>query len=193
MKVRAALLAFAIGVAACVAPASALDRVMEMSPPRAIAAFTLTDHAGKARAWSAFAGKPTLVFFGFTNCPDICPTTLQRLAQLKASQGDALRDLQVVMISVDGERDTPAVLSDYLAHFSKDFVGLTGPAAEVRKIALRFAAPFFKDPPREGGGYLVQHSSRLYAIDRQGRLRAELYDAAPEATVAFARELLSER
>jgi protein SCO1/2 len=172
-------------------PLPALERVMQMNPPRAIAPFKLTDQRGKARAWSTFAGKPMLVFFGFTNCPDVCPTTLQRVAQVKAAQGAAFRDLQVVMISVDGERDTPAALAAYLAHFSNDFVGLTGSAAEVREIALRFAAPFFKDP-KKSSNYLVQHSSRLYAIDRQGRLRAELYDATPDATTTLARALLAE-
>src|SRR5262245_21264694 len=139
-------------------PLPAFKRVLQMSSPRPIAPFTLTDHQGKRRDWNTFAGTPTLVFFGFTNCPDVCPTTLQKLAQLKATQSAAFQGVQVVLISVDGERDTPEVLAEYLAHFSKDFVGLTGPAAEVREIALRFSAPFFKDPPKDGA-YFVQHSS----------------------------------
>jgi len=188
------VLAWACAVAithAANAPPSALpalERVMAINPPRALAPFTLTDHLGKSRDWGTFAGKPALVFFGFTHCPDICPTTLQRLAQ----QSAALGDVQVVMISVDGERDSPAVLGDYLGQFSKQFVGLTGPAAEVREIALRFAAPFYKDPPKNGA-YRVQHSSRLYAVDRHGRLRAELYDASPDATATLTRALLAER
>jgi protein SCO1/2 len=200
MKARAVLLTIMAATATvCVSsvlaasqPLPALDRVMTMTPPRMIAPFTLTDQKGKTRAWSSFAGTPTLIFFGFTHCPDICPTTLQRIAQLKASQPAALHDLRVVMISVDGERDSPAVLGEYLSAFSKDFVGLTGPAAQVHEIALRFAAPFFKDATK-GSNYLVQHSSRLYAVDRQGRLRAELYDATPEATATLARALLAER
>ncbi len=79
--------------------------VMSMNPPRAIAPFALTDHLGKAPRLEQFAGAPTLVFFGFTHCPDVCPTTLQRLAQ----QSSALGDIRVVMISVDGERDTPVL------------------------------------------------------------------------------------
>ena len=201
MKLPALLLICAATLAAHASPTQANDttqplpafeRVLQMSPPRAIAPFTLTDHLGKRRDWSTFAGTPTLVFFGFTNCPDICPTTLQKLAQLKTSHSAALQGVQVVLISVDGERDTPAVMSEYLASFSKDFIGLTGPAAEVREIALRFSAPFFKDPPKDGA-YVVQHSSRLYAIDRRGRLRAELYDATTEATTGIARALLAER
>jgi len=192
MKLKALLVALAciapVHAAEPAPPLPALERILSMDPPRAIAPFTLTDHLGKPRDWISFAGTPTLVFFGFTHCPDICPITLQRLAQQSATLGD----IRVVMISVDGERDTPAVLSDYLGQFSKRFVGLTGPAAEVREIALRFAAPFYKDPVKNGA-YLVQHSSRLYAVDRHGRLRAELYDAPPEATAALARALLEER
>lgn len=192
MRFRALLLAMAfiapVHADEPAQPLPALERVMAMNPPRAIAPFALTDHLGKPRDWSSFTGTPTLVFFGFTHCPDICPTTLQRLAQ----QSAALGDMRVVMISVDGERDTPAALADYLGQFSKRFVGLTGPAAQVREIALRFAAPFYKDPVKNGA-YLVQHSSRLYAVDRHGRLRAELYDAPPEATAALARALLAER
>jgi protein SCO1 len=98
----------------------------------------------------------------------------------------------VVLISVDGERDTPEALKAFLARFSADFVGLTAPAAEVRVLAQGFSAPFFKDPPRDGA-YLVQHSTRVYALDKQGRLRAELYDASADATAGLARALLAEQ
>ena len=97
----------------------------------------------------------------------------------------------MVLISVDGERDTPEVLEAFLARFSADFVGLTAPAGQVRELALRFSAPFFKDPPRDGA-YLVQHSTRVYALDKQGRLRAELFEASAEATTAIAQALLAE-
>jgi protein SCO1/2 len=173
-------------------PLPAFERVMTLTPPRAVANFELTDHRGARRSLGSFVGGPTLVFFGFTNCPDVCPLALQKLAQVKASHAVELRKLRVVMISVDGERDTPDVMKEYLAQFSKDFVGLTGPADRVREIALSFSAPFFRDPPKDGA-YLVQHSSRVYALDRQGRLRAELYDATPEATAGIARSLLAER
>jgi protein SCO1/2 len=116
---------------------------------------------------------------------------LQKLAMIKAAQPKELAGVRVVLISVDGERDTPAVLNEFLKRFSSEFVGLTAPATEVRGLALQFSAPFFKDPPKDGA-YLVQHSSRVYALDRQGRLRAELYDASAEATVGVARALLAE-
>jgi protein SCO1/2 len=178
-------------VAADVKPLPSFDRVMAMNPPRTVTDLDMRDQDGKPRRLADLAGKPTLVFFGFTHCPDVCPTTLQKLAMIKRAQGKELAGLQVVLVSVDGERDTPAVLKEYLKRFSPDFVGLTAPAAEVRNLALQYSAPFFKDPPRNGG-YLVQHSTRLYALDKQGRLRAEFYDADAEAVVGIGRALLAE-
>jgi cytochrome oxidase Cu insertion factor (SCO1/SenC/PrrC family) len=171
--------------------AETLERVMTMNPPRPVADFELTDQKGTRKRLSSLAGQPTFVFFGFTHCPEICPTTMQKLAQLKSSQSSELAKLQVVLISVDGERDTPEAMAEFLKQFPKDFIGLTGPSAEVREIALRFSAPFFKNPPKDGT-YLVEHSSRVYALDKQGHLRAELYDAPNDSMLGLARALLAE-
>jgi protein SCO1/2 len=150
----------------------------------------MADQNGAAKRISDLAGAPTLVFFGFTHCPDICPTTLQQLALIKSSRPE-LTGLRIAFISVDGERDTPAVMKDYLKRFPAEFVGLTAPAEQVRSLALRFSAPFFKDPPKDGD-YAVQHSSRLFALDKQAKLRAEIYDASPDAIAGLARALLAE-
>ena len=171
-------------------PLPAFERVMNIEP-RAVADFEMTDHTGKRRRLSDFAGAPAFVYFGFTHCPDACPTTLQKLAMIKSSAGEPLKGMRVVLISVDGERDTPEVLKDFLGRFSGEFVGLTASPEQVRNLALSFSAPFFKDPPKDGA-YSVQHSTRVYALDKQGRLRAELYDASREATVGVARALLAE-
>jgi protein SCO1/2 len=144
---------------------------------------------------SALAGKPTFVFFGFTNCPEVCPTTLKKLALIQSAHAKELAGTRVVFISVDGERDSPKVVKAYLQAFSKDFVGLTAPSAEVRKLALSLAAPFFRDPAKDGaqdGGYNVQHSTRVFALDKHARLRAELYDASSDAVVGIATALLAE-
>ena len=164
---------------------------MTMDTPRAVGDLAMTDQDGEPKRISDLAGAPTLVFFGFTNCPEICPTTLQQLALIKSSRAKDLAGLRIAFISVDGERDTPAVMKEYLKRFPAEFVGLTAPAEQVRNLALRFSAPFFKDPPKDGE-YAVQHSSRLFALDRQGRLRAEIYDASPEAVVGIGRALLAE-
>jgi protein SCO1/2 len=172
-------------------PLPAFDRVMTLAEPRTVRNLPMIDHTGAPRALGDFAGRPVLVFFGFTHCPDVCPTTIQKLALLKASRAGELADVRVVLISVDGERDSPAVLKAFLARFSTEFVGLTAPAAQVRELAAGFSAPFFKDPPRDGT-YGVQHSTRVYALDKRGRLRAEMYDASPDAITGVARALMSE-
>lgn len=173
-------------------PLPAFERVMVLGTPRVVTDLKMTDQHGARRQLADFAGAPALVFFGFTHCPGACPATLQNLALLKAARAKELAGLRVVLISVDGERDTPEALKAFLARFSADFVGLTAPAAEVRVLAQGFSAPFFKDPPRDGA-YLVQHSTRVYALDKQGRLRAELYDASADATAGLARALLAEQ
>jgi protein SCO1/2 len=189
--VAAGLLLAATAATAAPKPLPAFDGVMVLATPRAVGDLEMTDHLGARKRLGDLAGAPALVFFGFTHCPDACPTTIQKLALLKAAREKELEGLRVVLISVDGERDTPQALKAFLARFSADFVGLTAPAAQVRNLALGFSAPFFKDPPRDGT-YLVQHSTRVYALDKQGRLRAELYEASAEATTAIAKALLAE-
>ena len=164
--------------------------VMTLATPRDVGDLSMTDTAGKRRMLADYAGAPLLVFFGFTHCPDACPTTLQKLALLKAND-KSLDGVRVVLISVDGERDTPEVMEKFLARYSKDFVGLSAPSAQVRNLALKFSAPFFKDPPRNGE-YLVQHSTRVYVLDKRGRLRAELLDASAESVASLAKSLLAE-
>jgi protein SCO1/2 len=171
-------------------PLPAFERVMSVEP-RLVGDLAMTDQDGKPARLADLAGAPVFVFFGFTHCPEICPTTLQRLAMIQRAQPKQLAGVRVVLITVDGERDTPAVLKAFLGRFSPDFVGLTAPAGEVRNLALKFSAPFFKDPPKDGA-YLVQHSTRVYALDKQGRLRAELYDVDAEAVVGIGRALLAE-
>jgi protein SCO1/2 len=195
MRRAASLIGVLLG--ACLAPAAgagqalpAYDRVMTVEP-RAVGDLALRDQDGRAVRLSELAGAPTLVFFGFTHCPEVCPTTLQKLAMIQRAQPKALAGVRVVLISVDGERDTPEVLKAFLGRFSADFVGLTAPAGEVRNLALKFSAPFFKDPPKDGA-YLVQHSARVYALDKQGRLRAEFYDVSSEAVIGIGRALLAE-
>ena len=178
-------------VGASVKPLPAFERVMALSAPHELVDIALTDQHGRSRKLGSLAGQPAFVFFGFTHCPDVCPTTLRKLALIKSTHASELAGIRVVFISVDGERDTPAAMKDYLRTFSKDFVGLTARSDEVRKLALSLSAPFFKDPPKDGE-YNVEHSSRVFALDKRGRVRAELYDASPEAVVGIARALLAE-
>ncbi|WP_152048519.1 SCO family protein [Aureimonas psammosilenae] len=129
--------------------------------------FALVDEDGKPRTWSGFRGKPVAVFFGFTHCPDICPTTLGELSVLLADLGPRSDDLQVVLVSGDPERDTPEVLNAYLQSFDPRIVGLTGPEAEIERAFSTFKA-YRKKVPTEDGDYTIDHSAGVYLYDRNG-------------------------
>ena len=193
MRVMLQVLMFSfvtVTAASVPAPLPAFDRVMIVEP-RAVGDVAMTNQDGKPARLGDFAGSPVLVFFGFTHCPELCPATLQKLAMIKRTRAKELAGLRVVLVSVDGERDTPDVLKAFLARFPGEFTALTAAPAEVRNLALGFSAPFFKDPPKDGG-YLVQHSARVYALDKQGRLRAEIYDVNAEAVTGIGTALLAE-
>jgi protein SCO1/2 len=168
----------------------AQERVQRAATPKPVVDFELTDQLGKPRKFSNFRGAPVLVFFGFTNCPDVCPTSMQQLKLLKQSQDRDLRRAQVVMISVDGGRDTPAQLKAYLEPMSKSFVGLTGPPLKVRGIAAQFSAVFFKGAPSDkSGAYKVEHTSQVYLVDSAGNLRATFFNAPLETLRSVTKEI----
>ncbi len=170
-----------------------LDRVYVNPEPRLIADFVLTDHQGHERRFSSLRGQPVLVFFGFTHCPDICPPTLLRLRALHEAQDGELRAAKIVMISVDGERDTPAALQAFLATFSPDFIGLTGDPRIATTIAAQFSAVFFKEPAGKDGNYKVGHSGQIFVVDKQGRLRASFVDASIDDMAKVLGLLIQER
>ena len=132
-------------------------------------ALELADHTGKVRRLEDWRGKAVVLFFGFTHCPDVCPTTLADIAQaLKALGPDAER-VQVLMVSVDPERDTPQSLAKYVTAFDPRFLGLRGDLDATRKVAAEFKIYFEKR--KSGDSYTVDHSAQSYVIDPQGRLR----------------------
>ncbi len=169
-----------------------LPRVYLNPDPAPVADFTLTDQHGKPRAFSTLRGEPVLVFFGFTHCPNVCPTQLGRLKMLHESSGGALKSVRVVLVSVDGERDTPARLKSYLGPLSSDFIGLTGDPKATSEIAARFAAVFFKEPAAKDGSYNVLHSTQVFAVDKAGRLRASFNEASLEDMATITKLLLAE-
>jgi protein SCO1/2 len=129
----------------------------------------LTDHNGRLRRLEDFRGKAVVLFFGFTHCPDVCPTTLADTAQaVKALGGDAAR-VQVLMVTVDPERDTPDALAKYVTAFDPRFLGLRGDPAATQRAAKEFKVYFEKR--KSGDSYSVDHSGQSYVIDPQGRLR----------------------
>jgi len=129
----------------------------------------LNDHTGRARTLQDFRGKAVVVFFGFTHCPDVCPTTLAELAQAIKQLGPDAQRVQVLFVSVDPERDTPQALAKYVTAFDARFLGLRGDAAATQRVAKEFK--IYYEKRKTGDSYSVDHSSQSYVIDPQGRLR----------------------
>ena len=131
----------------------------------------LTDQFGKARHISDFAGKVVAVFFGYTHCPDVCPTTMSEMAQVKSELGADGDKLQVIFVTVDPERDTPEVLKAYMANFDPTFLALRGSAQELAAVAKDFKIFYKQVPGPTPTSYTMDHSAGLYVFDPSGRLR----------------------
>jgi protein SCO1/2 len=133
--------------------------------------FQLTDHNGKPRSLADFKGKAVLVFFGYTQCPDVCPTTMAEMATVMQQLGKDADRLQVLFITVDPERDTQALLAKYVPAFDPRFLGLRGDAAATAKVTKEFKVFFQKVPGKEPGSYTVDHTAGSYVFDPQGHIR----------------------
>jgi cytochrome oxidase Cu insertion factor (SCO1/SenC/PrrC family) len=131
--------------------------------------FALIDHTGKPRTEQAFKGKLLLVYFGFTYCPDICPTDLQAIGLAIDQLGEAGDKVQPLFITVDPERDTPAHLAEYVSLFHPRLIGLTGDAAEIRKAAGAYKVYYAKVANEAGTDYTVDHTAFVYLMDADGK------------------------
>ncbi len=145
--------------------------------------WTLTGMDGKTYTLQSFAGKVVLVLFGFTQCPDVCPTSLAELAQVMALLGADAARVQVLLISVDPERDTPEVLRPYVSGFDPRFLGLTGTPSQIKEAAASFKA-FYAKAPTANGGYNMDHSASFYLIDPKGEARVLLANNVGAAVIA---------
>ena len=153
--------------------------------------FHLTDHTGKPRALADFRGKVVVIFFGYTQCPEECPTTLSRLAAAMQKLGSDAARVQVLLVTVDPERDTPQVLSQYVPAFDPAFLGLYGDAAATAEVAKEFKVLYQKQPGPTPGTYSMDHSTGTFIFDREGRLRVyESYAQGPDALAHDIRALL---
>lgn len=130
----------------------------------------LSDHNGQRRTLADFRGKVVTLFFGFTHCPDVCPTTLVEMASVMKELGNDADRVQVLFVSVDPERDTADVLKRYVPAFHPSFLGLTGSADEIARAAREFKI-FYQKQKLASGGYTMDHSAGTYIIDTEGRLR----------------------
>lgn len=146
--------------------------------------FTLVDHNGVTRHLADFRGKAVAVFFGYTHCPDVCPTTLGDFAAAMAELGDDAKRVQVLFVTVDPERDTPAVLKGYVPAFNPTFLGLTGSPEAIRAAADGFKVVYQKSQGTAPGDYLVDHSASTFVFDPQGRIRLLVRYGAPPDEIA---------
>ena len=135
--------------------------------------FELTDHTGALYSSENLKGRPHLIFFGFTHCPDICPTTLQELSTHLGELGARADAIVPIFITVDPSRDTPEKLGSYLAAFDKRIIGLSGSEDEIAKVAKLYRA-FYEKVPSESGGYSMNHAASVYMFDRDGRFVSTL-------------------
>lgn len=173
MNPRALLLALAMGLAtaaqAAGAPALKAGVFEPPQPAPELSALKATD--GSALALSRYRGKVVALVFGYTQCPAVCPTTLATLAEARKGLGAEAASVQVVYVTVDPERDALPTMSAYLGAFDRSFIGGTGTPAALTEVYKRYGVTAVK-VPMAGGGYGMNHSSSVYLIDREGRLRA---------------------
>jgi protein SCO1/2 len=154
--------------------------------------FSLTDHTGKPRTLADYKGKVAIVFFGYTQCPDVCPTTMAEMASVMQKLGPQADQVQVLFITLDPERDTPALLASYVPAFDKRFVGLYGTPEQTAKTAKDFKVFYSKVPGTAPGSYTIDHMAGSYVFDRDGRLRLFIrHGGSADAIVHDVRQLLS--
>jgi protein SCO1 len=190
-RMLAALLAAAFLSASCgsrEAPQFQLTDVTGASFGKTLA---LTDHNGVRRTLGDFKGKAVVIFFGFTHCPDACPTTMIELARVARELGPDAGRLQVLFVTVDPERDTPDVLRQYVPAFNPDFLGLYGSPEETARAAKEFKV-YYQKQPLPGGDYTMDHSAGTFVFDTLGRLRLfAQYGAGAPALLHDIRVLLA--
>jgi protein SCO1/2 len=154
--------------------------------------FSLLDAHGQRRTLEEFRGKVVMLYFGFVQCPDVCPTALGRAAAVMHELGPLASDVQLIFVTVDPERDTPELLREYMAAFDSRFVALTGALPDIEQTAREFKAYFSKVPT--GSSYTMDHTALTYLFDRQGRIRVALrHEQSAQDYLADIRLLLAEK
>jgi len=166
-----------------------------LEPPKQLIDWELPSNSGTNVKLSDLRGKPVLMFFGYTHCPDYCPTTLGEFKQIKKQLGDAGDDVAYVFVSVDGERDTPEVLDRYVKTFDLAFIGLQGTSDTLQPIAKDYGLYAKKNTEVEtAGGYLVDHTVATYLVDKQGQLRVLYpFGVQPETIATDVETMLKEQ
>lgn len=186
----ALLLAAGAAAAFWLRPQAGMEqRLGGMSVPPGVAIggpFRLTDHTGRQVTEASYRGRLMLIFFGFTHCPDICPTELQSIAEVLDRLGPAAGRVAPLFVSIDPERDGPEELARYVALFDDRIIGLTGTAEEIASVARAFRVYYAKVHPPEASSYTMDHSSFTYLLDGEGRFLALFRHGTPPEEVAQA-------
>ncbi len=159
-------------IAFCTTGAMAEALTKQPAPTKFEAKFSLIDHTGKPVTQEDYRGRWLLVFFGYTYCPDVCPTTLLNISAVLRQLGEDSRQVQAIFITVNPERDNIKTMADYVGFFGGNIVGLTGSTSAVRAAAASYRANFRKvEEDRGPDAYLMEHQATIYLLDRQGKLR----------------------
>jgi len=154
--------------------------------------FSLTDHNGQRRTLADFKGKVVVVFFGFTQCPDVCPTTMMEIAEARRQMGPDGDKLQGLFISIDPERDTPAIMKEYMASFDPSFLALYAAPGELPDLAKHFKIYYKKVPGKTPTSYTMDHTAGSYVFDTTGRVRLyHRYGTGAQALASDAKKLLA--
>lgn len=157
------------------------------NPPAPAPTLSLTDHTGQPAALSDYRGTPVLLFFGFTNCPDVCPLTLSKLGRVTSALGRDSADVRIVLVTVDPARDTPETLARYVRRFGPRVTGLTGDAETLRQVQAAYgvyAGRPAADAAHTGMAHQeMAHTDAVYGIDRQGQIRVLMHPDAPEEQI----------
>ncbi len=155
-----------------------------LAPPRALPAFTLSDQDGAAYDNARLQGHWTLIFPGFTSCPDVCPTTLAQLREVEKQLGDAAGQLQIALLSVDPQRDTPEKLKLYVGSFSPRFIGLAAPEPQLKELAKALGVAYVRVEGKSPDSYTMDHSAALILLNPQGQLAGFLTPPFDPAVIA---------
>jgi protein SCO1 len=192
------LAALCIALAGCdkIAPGAAATKASfrgaDITGAEYARTLALPDVSGRPRTLADFKGKVTVVFFGYTQCPDVCPTTMAELAQVKKSLGADGDKLQGIFVTIDPERDTPEILKSYMASFDPSFVALRGTLEQTKAAAQEFKVFFAKVPGKVEGSYTMDHTAGAFILDGQGKVRLfERYGGGVEALSADVKALMA--
>jgi len=183
-----------IAAAGCGGPARPSFKATDITGAAFARQLSLTDHHGNTRTLEDFKGKVIVVFFGYTQCPDVCPATLAALREVREKLGPDGKRMQVLFVTVDPERDTQQLLSLYVPAFDPDFLGLYGNLDETARTAKEFKIFYTKNPGKTPTSYTVDHSAGVYMFDTKGRIRLfATHGQSVDAYLSDIRALLAEK